>query len=265
MRPDAALILRKHLTAVGITEWDDINTESICDLRDEVCETLSPGSAKVTLSYLKTLLRRTEAIDNPEAYDKLLTLKGDNCRATYLTSEELAAFEGVQTRGAKEKIVQVESLIEAYTGARLSDVMTFDETNFVDGYLTYTSIKTHVAATIPCSEKTRGWIAYAQEHRADEPSLVARNRIIRRLAELAGIDTPVKTRRGGVESVTPKYEVISSHSFRRSFVTNLIASGASFNDAKVCAGHTSVAMTERYCCLNKPNLSSEAMAYIMQE
>ena len=156
-----------------------------------------------------------------------------------------------------------EFLIEAFTGARISDVMTFTEENFSGGYLTYTSKKTRVTATVPVSEKTKGWIRYAQEHREDEPTLMSRNRIIRRIARMAKIDAPVKTRHGGVEKVTPKYEVISSHTARKSMVTNLIEAGASLMEAKVCAGHKDSAMTERYCCITKPNLSAKAMRYFM--
>lgn len=263
LRPDAAAILRKHLTAVGIETWEDITADALYDLRDEVTTTLAPGSARVVLGTMKTILRRVDGeTELPKDYDKPLTVRGDTVRATYLTPEELARFEAVTTRGKAEKIVQIESLIEAYTGARLSDVMTFTDENFVDGCLVYTSIKTRVTATIPCGEKTRGWIRYAQEHRDDEPTLMSRNRIIRRLAQLAEIDEPVKTRRGGKERVTPKWEVLSSHSFRRSAASNLVAAGASINDARLCLGHTSCAMTERYVCLNKPALSDEAKSYL---
>ena len=254
--------LRKHLSAVGITEWEDITRASLYELRDHLAEAVSPGTAKTVIANLKALLHRNEDdIDLPKGWEKILAVKGDTSRGTFLTKAELKAFEEVETRSRKEMIVKAESLVEAYTGARVSDVMTFTEENYRDGYLTYTSQKTKVTATVPISEKTKGWIAYAQAHREDEPSLAGRNEIIRRLARRAGINAPVKTRRGGVEKVTEKWEVLSSHCFRRSTATNLVMAGASLTEAKVCLGHTSEAMTSRYVVSVQPRLSAKAMAY----
>ena len=256
--------LRKHLAAVGINEWEDITKASLYDFHDHLAEALAPGSAKTILAYFKALLHRNEDdLDLPRGWEKILMSKGDTTRGTYLTPAELKAFEAVQTNGAKEAIVKYESLIEAYTGARVSDVMTFTEENFKDGYLTYTSKKTKVTATVPISEKTKGWVSYAQEHREDEPTLAGRNEIIRRLARRAGITAKVKTRRGGVEKVTEKWEVLSSHCFRRSTATNLVMAGASLTEAKVCLGHSSEQMTSRYVVAVQPRLSAKAMAYFL--
>lgn len=264
MEKGAGQSLRKHLSAVGIQTWEDITRSSLYDLKDHLQEAVAASSAKQILSNLRALMNRVkDEADFPADFAKILAAKGDVCRATFLTPDELKRFEAVRVKGRKARIVQVEFLIEAFTGARISDVMTFGAENFADGYLTYTSKKTKVTATVPVSEKTKGWILYAQSHREDEPTLMSRNRIIRRIAKEAGIDSPVKTRHGGVEKVTPKWEVITSHCGRRSMVTNLVAAGASFNDAKLCAGHSSTAMTERYCCVSKPDLSPKAMRYFL--
>jgi len=256
--------LRKHLNAVGIREWEDITKSSLYEFHDHLVDALSNGSAKTILAYLKSILHRNEDdLDLPRGWEKILSVKGDTTRGTFLKPDELKAFEAVPTRSGKEALVKVESLIEAYTGARISDVMTFTEENYKDGYLVYTSKKTKVTASIPISEKTKGWIAYAQTHRGDEPTLKARNEIIRRLAKRAGITEPVKTRRGGVENVTEKWEVLSSHCFRRSTATNLVMAGASLTEAKVCLGHTSEQMTSRYVVAFQPTLSKQAMAYFL--
>lgn len=264
MERGAAQSLKKHLNAVGITDWEDITRGALYDLKDHLVDAVAPSSAKQVLSNLRALMNRhKDEHDFPADFAKVLAVKGDVCRATYLTPDELRRFEAVAVKGAKARIVQVEFLIEAFTGARLSDVLALTEENFQEGYLTYTSKKTRTTATVPVSERTKGWILYAQEHRDDEPTLMSRNRIIRRIARQAGIDAPVKTRHGGVEKVTPKWEVISSHSARRSCATNLVEAGASLNDAKLCLGHTSTAMTERYVVNTKPNLSARAMAYFL--
>lgn len=258
----AGASLKKHLAAVGIATWEDITRTALYDLKDHLGEAVAPGTAKTVLANFKALLNRySDQIELPGDWARILTAKGDSTRGTYLTPDELRRFESVPCHLRKERLVQVESLIEAYTGARLSDVLTFTEENFHDGYLTYTSRKTKVTATVPISEKTKGWIAYAQNHREDEPTLAGRNIIIRRIAKRAGLCAPVKTRRGGVEKVSPKWEVISSHCFRRSCATNLVIAGATLTEARLCLGHTNEAMTSRYVVASRPTLSAKAMAY----
>ena len=264
MEKGAGQSLTKHLGAVGIHDWEDITRSALYDLKDHLGETVAASSAKQILSNLRALMNRhKDEHDFPADFAKILAVKGDTSRATYLTPEELRKFEAVKVKGAKARLVQVEFLIEAFTGARISDVLTFDESNFHDGYLSYTSKKTKVTATVPVSEKTKGWILFAQEHRDEEPTLMSRNRIIRRIAKAAGIDTPVKTRRGGVEKVTPKWAVLTSHCGRRSCATNLVEAGASLTETRLCLGHRNTQTTERYLCITKPNLSAKAMRYFM--
>lgn len=256
--------LRKHLLASGIKTWDDITRTGLYEFTDHLRGAVAPGTAKTVCAYLKSLLRRySDDLTLPDGWDKILSMKGDTSRATFLTPDELKAFEAVPTKNKHERIVLVESLVEAYTGARVSDVMSFTDENFNDGYLTYTSKKTKVTATVPVSEKTMGWIHYAQGHRDDEPTLKCRNQIIRRLAKRAGINARVKTRRGGEESTTEKWEVLTSHCFRRSTATNLANAGASLTDIRFTMGHTSEAMSSRYIVGSRPVLSAKAMAYFI--
>lgn len=264
MEKGAAQSLRKHLGAVGVSTWEDMSRSALYDLRDHLEEAVAPSSAKQILSNLRALLNRVkDEVALPQDFAKILAVKGDVCRSTFLTPDELRKFEAVRVKGTKARLVQVEFLIEAFTGARISDVQNFTEENFAGGYLTYTSKKTKVTATVPVSEKTKGWIRYAQEHRADSPTLMSRNRIIRRIAKEAGIDSPVKTRRGGVEKVTPKWEVLTSHCARRSCASNLAGAGASLTEIRFTMGHTSEAMSSRYVCESRPNLSAKAMRYFM--
>ena len=261
-RGGAGQSLRKHLSAVNINGWEDITKAGLYEFADHIREAVAPGTARTVCAYFKSLLRRYEdEVNLPDGWSKILSMKGDTSRATFLTPNELKMLEAVFTKNERERIVLVESLIEAYTGARVSDVMTFTDENFKDGYLTYTSKKTKVTATVPVSGKTMGWIHYAQEHRADEPTLKGRNEIIRRLAKRAGITAKVKTRRGGEESISEKWEVLSSHCFRRSTATNLANAGASLTDIRFTMGHTSEAMSSRYIVASRPVLSAKAMAY----
>lgn len=263
----AADTLRKHLTAAGITTWRDVKKTSLHDFADEVRSTTAPSTTRVIFARAKVFLDRySECMKLPDDWKAILAAKTARPVRTFLTTEELGRFEVVPTYKPTHEIVKVEALIEAYTGARISDVMNFTEANFSeDGYLTYTSKKTGVTATVPVSEKTKGWIRYAQAHREDEPGTFGRNYIIRSLARKAGINERVKVVTRGKEKEGEKWEFLSSHSFRISAATNLTIAGASLYETMNILGHRDIATTERYVVKTRPQITPKVMAYFLSD
>lgn len=260
----AASTLRKHLTAAGITEWEHFSdTEALYTLRDTVTGALSKSTAVTYFANLKSFLRRyREYVNLPEDWRDILSAKNERPMRTYLTPEELRKFEGVGTNGEKEALVKIECLLEAYTGARISDIMNFTAENIQGGQLVYVSKKTGTQAAIPISKKIIRWIMYAQSHRKDEPSTVSRCDIIRRLCKRAEINTPVTVFSAGETKKGEKWQYITSHSFRISFVTNLQQSGMDLLSISRMSGHRNVAMTERYCAPTAPKLTWMAQEFL---
>lgn len=83
------------------------------------------------------------------------------------------------------------------------------------------------------------------------------------ITEKAGITKKVKVYKGGKEMVGPKCDFISSHSMRRSLVTNLTAAGVAIADTARMAGHgTNIGTTQRYICEYKINIPARAMEYL---
>lgn len=260
----AGSALRKHLNAAGITDWADFSkADALYKFRDTVTGAVAPATAKTVFSNLKSFLKRNrDYVSLPDDWGGIFKLHSERPMRTYLTPEEIRKFEGVATNSPKEEIVRVECLLEAYTGARISDIMLLTEENVQDGKLVYVSKKTKVQSTVPVSKKILRWIMYAQSHRRDEPSTVSRCEIIRKLCKRAGIDTPVTVFQAGKTKKGDKWEYITSHSFRISFVTNLQQSGMGLLDISRLSGHRNVAMTERYCARTDPKLTWLAQEYL---
>ena len=259
-----APMLIKHLSAAGIKGWADLTRSNLYELRDTVVDNLAPNSARCLGATLSAFLRRSkDEIELPDGWEDILRFRGNKPVHTHLTKRELKLLEDTPVASDKERIVKYQSLIEAYTGARVSDIGEFNDANIKDGWLTYTSKKTKTTASVPISEKVHGWVRYAHEHVDDSPTLSGREQIIKRLCKRAGINERVKVVRGGKTKEVEKWEAISSHAMRRSFVTNLIQAGASLADTGRMAGHgTNIAMTQRYICdYHVDSLPERAMAY----
>ena len=80
----AGASLRKHLSAVGINDWEDLTRAALYDLKDHAQESLAPGSAKQLFANLRALLSRyqDELPGVPDDWKKILTAKGDTSRST---------------------------------------------------------------------------------------------------------------------------------------------------------------------------------------
>lgn len=253
--------LNKYLLASHIHGWEDCTKTNLNEFKDVVSASVCASSAKTYMASLRAILARFDD-EAPicREYRDILKGKAERPVKTYLDESELKAFEAVPTHTMNETMVKTQCLLEAYTGCRISDVMELTEENILDDSLTYTSKKTSVTATLPLKPKVRQWISLAKNLNVDI-TLKQRNEIIRRLCERADIRTSVKCFRAGKTIIEPKFKVVSSHTFRISFCTNMARRGVPLLDISRMAGHTSTDMTLRYICNYNVTLSPTAMEY----
>ena len=253
--------ITKHLRNAKIRDFSDLTRAGCMNLRDELRKSLAPSSAKTVAASLVALLRRYEddGIIPCKDYAVILRLKGEAPVKTYLNEQELERLERVQTRTIVERVVLNEFLVGTKTGARLSDIRELTEENVDGSVLTYTSRKTGITASIPCSDRTVARLKWLREN-GREVDTATFNKTIRRLCKRADITEQVKVHKGGKDIVGPKYEFISSHSARISVATNLSANGTPLTDIRDILGHTGTAMTSRYVCRREVKLNEKSLA-----
>lgn len=259
--PQAAA-LKKHLTAVGIHDWNDLTKVNIEDLKDYLSDNVAPSSERTYLASIKAVMTRYEdevAIPCRD-FRTVLRSKNDKPVKTYLDVKELEMLEAVPVKSAIEQFVKDEFLIGAYTGMRISDIKAVTIENIEDNILSYVSIKTGIHASLPCKKAVFERI---QRVRSEEValSLTSYNKAIRRLCQRAGINKKVKVRKGGRDLVGEKWEFISSHSARISFATIMANFNVPLLQISAMCGHTNTQMTERYIVNKKINLPASAQTF----
>ncbi len=109
-------------------------------------------------------------------------------------------------------------------GCRFSDLEKVGKTDIKDGFITFRQQKTNAKVTIPLHPVVLE-ILDKYDFNLPEPISNQRfNEYIKEAAQMAGIDTPetiTRTVGNALKSETyPKYQLISSHTGRRSFCTN---------------------------------------------
>ncbi|MBN1462679.1 MAG: phage integrase SAM-like domain-containing protein [Paludibacteraceae bacterium] len=120
-------------------------------------------------------------------------------------------------------------LLLAWTGCRFSDLEKIARTDIKDGFITFRQQKTNTKVTIPLHPVV---LEVLEKYNYSMPNSITNqkfNDYIKEVAKAAEIDSPeviTKTIGGVLKSTTfPKYKLITSHTGRRSFCTNMYKRG----------------------------------------
>ncbi|WP_139925234.1 site-specific integrase [Hymenobacter sp. DG01] len=190
-----------------------------------------------------------------------------------LSAAELAALESLPLpAGSRLEKGRAWFLLACYTGLRYSDLVSIrpqhlrPATEKLPAHLRLTAKKTRAVVNVPLSAAAlaivnrllAGELDTLKNQPITNPVL---NRFLKELGQLAGIDSPVEVirYRGGVADVTtcPKYEKLTVHTARRTFVTLNLGKGMSAEFVMKLTGHTSYKSFQRYVNLTPQRVAEE--------
>lgn len=184
-------------------------------------------------STLKTILReadRREVSAELKVRDGWLVATREEPPAIYLTEAELTQLFHLDLSG-NPRLCRIRDLflIGCYTGLRFSDFTELKPGNFkrtADGkeYIEMMTQKTGAKVTIPVKSELREILTrYAYQ----PPRAISNqnfNDYLKEVGQLAGLDEPTlitRFRNGKrIDQTFPKYELMTTHTARRSFATN---------------------------------------------
>jgi integrase len=169
----------------------------------------------------------------------------------YLTDAEIKEmFDKDLSKYPKVELARDVFLIGCYTGQRISDYNNLSENDIVtiDG-IKYFKIKQKknkkYHRTVHCPITKEIQEIMNQRHNGNPPKKIAEailNEYIKQVGQMLEWDELVKCEytKGGVEKteMLPKYDLIQSHTARRSFCTNKYKAGMSVYDIMLFSGHT---------------------------
>ena len=163
----------------------------------------------------------------------------------YLTRDELRRLEEYEFKEKQYQTAKDVFLFCCYTGLRTSDVLRLRRADCFDDHIVVTTQKTNHTLTIPLNDKARALLdKYAGCHANRRqktlgilsPALPATdrkamNRSIHTMMQMVGIDEPLRHTYyiGSVrhDEVVPKYELITTHTARHTFIVTAISLGIS--------------------------------------
>ena len=189
---------------------------------------------------------------------KLRGSEFENKNIIYLTKDELkvlADFVPSKGQAHLERVRDV-FLFACYCGLRFSDVCKLKPQDIRDDAINVVTAKTHDNITIPLNKHTRAILdkyrEWAQSSNKCFPTITNQrtNEYIHELCKVCKIDEPTAQYRYKgdklIEIVVPKYELITFHASRRTFITHAARLGIPAEVIMKFSGHHSIEMLKPY-------------------
>lgn len=223
---------------------------------------LSNRSIKYYFTLLSTFLRWAEREGYPvdgSWKDFKPRLKQAPKAVVWLNPDELGALMRLPRRGwtVAKRAVADYFLLSCFTGLRASDLKRLRWCDVRDGSIRIVTSKTAASITVELNRFSREIIG-RQKGRDGESGflmpradLAAANGVLKQIALEAGLTAPVASvtyRSGGkrIERVHPKWQEISMHCGRRTFICNALALGISPLVVMRWTGHKNFASLKPY-------------------
>ncbi len=266
--PTRCMTINRLKDIVGhVPQWEDITEDVLRDFVDELTEDVSMSSARTICAELKGVLSANKRKIPAEEYARILSVKGEVSQFPYLTRDEIMRIIEYRPLNRQEEFVKQTFLIQFMTGARRCDAecMTINQCDMETNTLSYIPKKTPgIVVTVPVDEKLGLRDMLRNRDKCDCCPHVF-NDVIHRICRQCGIDTLCTLRMKGRMVTAPKWQLVSSHTARRSFATNLYISGISLEDIAILMGHgKNIETTKRYICAERP-LSTNVIAYFQPQ
>lgn len=158
----------------------------------------------------------------------------------YLTTEEVDRIAALELDGMMDKARDL-FLLGCHTGLRISDYSRITEDDIHDGVIHLMNEKTRkhsITVDIPAHPRV---LAILAKHGGRAPKLAEQhvNALIKPICKMAGIDEKLTLLHKGHLTTDYKYNFVTSHTARRSGLTNLYKAGVSTYRCMLISGHTS--------------------------
>lgn len=264
---------RMHVTEYAKKDTlDSIDSEWVAGLIKHLTKNrgLLNSSIDKTLRILKSALywAQGEGLyekDYRRFFD--VRLKGiDNNRAeVYLTWEELSRLASVDLRLHSERVARDLFCFLCFTGLRYSDLKKLTHESITPTSIRYFAQKTDQLIEVDLNDHARAILAKYKGADKPLPSMAEQriNRALKDICKQAGIDTPVtRLRYSGrerIEETLHKYEVITSHIGRHTFVVQALTLGIPSEVIRKYTGHKTEATMRPYIAI-ADTLKAQEMA-----
>jgi len=219
------------------------------------------------ISRLKAIMNKAFQLKHHTNLEyKNFSTPTEEVKHIYLTEQEIQTIYELDLVGQEKdlKLTRDVFVLQCYVGLRYSDLKRLEPEMLKENKLVIQTQKTGRTVTIPLHPLVKQIIA-KYETKLPKPFVnQVMNRHLKEIGKLAGINgIELMTKKIKNESITTKkkrYELISTHTARRSFATNMYKIGVPSKAIMAITGHKKESTFENYI-----KLSGEEYADIMDK
>lgn len=198
---------------------------------------------------------------------KVLTEEVNNI---YLTEDELQSIISLDLSfNTTLQNVRDCFIIGCYTGLRFSDISNINKEHVFNNTIKIKTQKTDQWVTIPLLEPVRNIMTTYRLSPNGFPKVcnsLTMNKYLKQIGEMAGLtDVIIKVRSKGktrVEQRLPKFQLITTHTARRSFATNLFKKGVPSRVIMLITGHKTEKSFNSYIKINSDENAELLLSYL---
>jgi integrase len=239
--------------------FEDIDLEFYYSYRDFLInQGLALNSIGGAIKNLKVFMEVSFDSDlhkNQTFKNKRFKVEQEDTTQIYLTESELDALLSLDlSNNTRLEVVRDYFILGCRTGLRFSDLQSMVKENIIETesgpMFKIRTRKTGETVFIPMHAQS---LAILDKYNFTLPRLISNqkfNSYIKEVAKVAGIDTDTTTHRteGGqsVEKVSPKFELVSVHTARRTFATLAYKAGLPASSIMKITGHKTERTFQKY-------------------
>lgn len=205
------------------------------------------------IQFLKTFLiwaNNNKYTDNTSY--KSYIARSESNEVIYLTENELMKLYNLALNDERLKRVRDIFLFQCFTGVRYSDIQKISREDIKNATWALRTKKTHQIIEIPLNHFALSILARYIDYPQPLPIISNQkmNEYLKELCKIAAIDDQVKiikyrgTER--IETVYKKYEIIGTHTARRTFISLSLRKGMKPDVIMAITGHTTYRMMQKY-------------------
>jgi integrase len=207
-------------------------------------------------TFLKFARRQGWQVADTDCRPKLKTISDANRQIIYLSWDELMALYNYNFAAAYLRQARDVFCFCAFTSLRYSDVAQLTRADIFDDALHIVTRKTTDCVTIELNKFSRAILslyegyAFPNDKALPVVSSQKYNEYLHEACRLAGIDSPTKTSKmvgqQRIDLYRPKYDVITSHAARRTFVVHALRLGIPAEVVMKWTGHSDYKAMQPY-------------------
>jgi integrase len=238
--------LKEYSTSIGkVIDFKNINLEFydglIQFLQGKKLATNTVGKKVQTLKIFLNSARES-GLNPYEGYkSKKFVSMTEDSEATYLNESELTKIYEYDFKDPTMERVRDLFLVGCWTGCRFSDISQITPESVQDGFIHLQQHKTGTKVIIPLHPVVTSLLNKYEGLLPKPISNQKFNTALKTIAELAGIKEPTHKAitKGGIKVSTQykKFQLVTTHTARRSFATNLYKAGLDSLTIRAITGH----------------------------